>query len=316
MRVVLAGGVAALVLAVASCSADPPVGGTARAGAARADAAQATTAAPPKPVTEPEVDRGTRKAARQTLDEAFDRLLDDGSGTFASYVNFGGSAMKVEGSFDLVDRELEALTSFSPSSAKARATGVRSRVVGEEIYGGPDFGPFAKCWFHYAKGSLDEILSGGVPFDEKFASYPATLVLAADARPIGSLEGDSFRIRSKVSGQAALAALSPQLLQKISDQLPDKDPSVEATVSIENGRFRGVTIVADEVVEAYDREGADLFEDDEGLENSFRAGTLYATFGDFGRDVTVDVPPLDSVIEFAGVDDVDSSGTTCAAAEG
>lgn len=258
---------------------------------------------------------GTKKAAQKELDAAFDQLIDDRSGQFASYVNFEGAAIKTEGRFDLVDLEMEALTRFSTRPGSDESTAIKSRVIGTEIFGGPNFGPYSKCWFHYATGSIDKLLPGDLPFQEDFAAIPIGLVIAADARAIGSVENNTFDIRARVSGQAALVAFSSPFATSVFDKLPKKDVTVEATITIRNGTYTNVTIHGYDIVEAYDGRKIDLFDEaPSGFKRVFKSAILTSAFRKYATPVSVKRPPADSLVEVAGPDEVEGN-PLCAAVQ-
>lgn len=296
---------AVLLVAVGACTSD---------GNQEPKAAAPTRSATTKAPDPDQVDRSARKGAQKTLDRAFDRLMDDKSGEVASYVNFAGSAIKMEGRFDLVDRELDSVVSMSPAAGSESSTSVRSRVIGKEIYAGPTFGPWGKCWFRYAEGVMEEILPGELPFDEESASIPTVLVLASDAKAIGPLRSNAFDIRAKVSAQTTLVALSSRFAATVIDDLPTDDLMTEATIIVRNGVFSGLTIRAQDVADTYKRAGIDLFDDAAaGFEKAFRSATLRASFRRFGTEVSLERPAAETIIDFRGVDDVDESNATCSA---
>lgn len=260
-----------------------------------------------------DVDQSTRKKAQKSLDAALDRLLDDNSGEYASYVNFSGHAIKVEGRFDLIKRELEAVTLFSPPSGSGKATGVKSRVTGREIFGGPNAGPYRRCWFHYAGGAIEKLLPGDLPFEEDLAAVPISLALATDAKAIGSLRSDPYQIRVRVSAQTALMALNPQFVGSVIDKLPKKDLRTEATITVFQGIYTNVTIRADDVAETYAKKGVDLFDGDlKDFEEIFRSGTQTTSFRKYGTEVSVSRPPAETLVEVKGPDEIEGN-PLCAA---
>ncbi len=257
-----------------------------------------------KPLPTP--DPGTRAQAKKALDEAYDRLISDGTGRYRSAVDLAGSEMVAEGSYD-IDRTRSRSRLVQPALGRDGAENdefaMRGMVIDRHVYGGPEFGPFQRCWFDYGVGNLAAITGVKDAPENPDPWIPAAVVVPTEARALGFVDGRSDVIAVEVFADTAVSVVFNKLLGKVYDQLPEEQAWSRATLTLKDGRFSELTFRMTDALGALESAGVDFAAVD-GAEQPIelmRKVAQTTTYDRFGDPVDIQAPPADQLMDASGI---------------
>lgn len=274
------------VLALSACGADEEQQSTSKTSSATA------TASP---------DPGTKAEAQKVLDKAYDRFIAESTGRYRSTVELAGSKLVAEGRFD-IDAKRGAWRLVQPSLGRDGAEdgefAMRGMAIDRHVYGGPEFGPFQKCWFDYGTSGVAAVQGLGEP-DDPSPWYQAAMIVPTESRALGFVDGRRDVIAVEVFADTALSVIFNKLLLQVYDQLPKEQVWSPATVTLKDGQFSQVTYKLGDALEALEDAGVDFasVQDAEQTVDVLRSATETTTLDPYGVPVEIQAPPADELMD-------------------
>lgn len=265
----------------------------------------------------PRIDRGSKAAAQKVLDEAFDRHVAANRGHYRSFAEFGEAGVVfTEGRYDIKAKSgvwRLVQPALGRDGGENDEFAMRGMAVGRHVYGGPEFGPFRKCWFDYGTDTSALQATGEAENDTPW--YPQALVVASEARPLGFINGNREVIAVEIFADSALSILFTKMLRTSGEPMPEDQVWIPATLALHDGTYSRLTFSVGEAIDALEDAGVDL--DTAGDDGADLLGSAMqtTTYDRPDSPAPIKAPPADELIDATKITSSDSPDPEpCAAA--
>ena len=249
------------------------------------------------------VDAATKAEAQQVIDRATARLVARSTGHYTSTVDISGVDLVAEGRFDIDGKRGDwrlVQPALGRDGAENDEFAMRGMAIGKHLYGGPEFGPFQKCWFDYGTSGLAAI-RGQKGADNSDPWYQPALIIASESRAVGFVDGRRDVIAVEVFADSALQVAFNKLMATA--DLPPDQVWAPATLTIRDGQFSEVSFKVGDALKALEDEKVDLTPPDGGEEQleALRSSTQVTTYEHLGAPVKIEAPPADELMDASGM---------------
>lgn len=319
MRIGWAAAAAAVVLAGCASSED-----------VQSDRQQPARTATATASTGPAVDPATKAEATKALDAAYEEFVDDSTGRFRSEADFLDRIITAEGAWDIEGRRSLARLSTPGADSEGAVDGtfvMRSMTIDDHVYGGPEFGPAAKCWFDYGTKGIDQVqqqVTGMSMPANPYPWYQPAMMIASEARALGFVDGDKDVVAVEVFADSALSVLFNRIMLSSYATLPQEQIWVPAVLTLDEGKFSTLRISLGDALTGLEDAGMQVVSKGASADQAAMFGealehvTMVTTYEGFGDPVDISSPSADELMavdDLAAAQSRGESAKLCAAAK-